>query len=373
MRIMPGTFEYTYDFITLGPEKSGTEGNYISFVAHDPSNKPVLYIHGNGVWNAVKCHASYIIFDGLEVRGDIANISRDDAYAFAKNYYDTGSIDWNKAARYNANGISIEQKSSSDPHPVHVIVRNCVIHDLPGGGLGASNSDYITFENNDIYNCARYSMYANSGISIIYSYNSDSNTGHKIIIRGNTVSGCWGEVPWVRREVPSFNYSDGNGIILDVNNTSGYNGRTLVENNVCFNNGGSGIHGYKASHIDIVGNTAYHNGHRYSGSYGEIWAHHCSDINIYNNIMYGPWCNLGDKANYSGNVYYGGDVKFKGSGDIVADPLFVNASTDRTVANLHLSAGSPARGHGVTASYLPVRDHDGKIRGASFDSGAYQY
>lgn len=370
VRIMPGTFEYTYDFITLGPEKSGTEGNYISFVAHDPANKPVLYIHGAGVWNAVKCQASYIIFDGLEVRGDIANIDRDAAYACAENYYNTGSISWSTAAQYNANGISIEQKSGSDSHPVHVVVRNCVIHDLPGGGLGAGNADYITFENNEIYNCARYSMYANSGISVINSYNSDANTGHKIIIRGNTVSGCWTTVPWVRRGV-SFNMSDGNGIIIDVN--TGYNGRTLVENNVSFNNGGSGIHGYKASHIDIVGNTAYHNGHKYSGSYGEIWAHQGSDVYIYNNIMYGNWCNLGDGATYSGNIYYGGDVKFSGTGDLESDPLFVNASTDRTVADFHLSAGSPAIGHGVSASYLPARDHDGKVRGATFDSGAYQY
>lgn len=61
----------------------------------------------------------------------------------------------------------------------------------------------------------------------------------------------------------------------------------------------------------------------------------------------------------SGNIYYGGDVKFMGSGD--------------TLADFHLSAGSSAIGHGVSASYLSARDHDGKIRGASFDSGAYQY
>ena len=81
----------------------------------------------------------------------------------------------------------------------------------------------------------------------------------------------------------------------------------------------------------------------------------------------------GDGATYSGNIYYGGDVKFMGSGDLVADPLFVNASTDRTAADFHLQAGSPAIGHGVSASYLPSRDHDGKVRGGSFDSGAYQY
>lgn len=381
VRIMPGTYTYSYDAITLNPSHSGTEGNYISFVAHDPSDRPVIHAGGKGVWNAIKCHASYIVIDGLEIAGDCQTISQSAAYSCAQSYFKTGSIDWNQAAQYNTNGISIEKHSDAPAGPVHVIVRNCVIHDLPGGGVGAADSDYITFENNEIYNCAWFSMYANSGISIIHPYNSDGSTEHKIIIRGNMVSDCHTEVPWVRRDLstPTFNMSDGNGIIIDINQTTGYTGRTLVQNNVSFFNGGSGIHSYKASHVDIVGNTAYWNGRKYNGSYGEIWAHQGSDVRIANNIMYGRpasengKCNLGNGATYINNVYYQGTVTISGTGDLVADPMFVSPSSDRWSADFRLKAGSPAIGHGASLPYNPSRDQDGKIRGSSFDCGAYQY
>lgn len=382
VRLMPGEWSYSWDAFTLEPGHSGTAGNYISFVAHDPSNKPVINVSKAGAWNAVKCYASYIVFDGIEIVGNNSSISQSDALASAQYYYDNGSMKGgsSQTAIYNANGIAIEKKSGETYGPTHVIVRNCVVHDLPGGGIGAGGADHITFENNVIYNCAWYSMYANSGISVINPYNSDGETGYKIIIRGNTVSDCHTEVPWVRREIPSFNMSDGNGIIIDVNQSTSYTGRTLVENNVSFYNGGSGIHTYKANHVDIVGNTAYYNGRMYNGSYGEIWGNQSDDVHIWNNIMCGgrvaasSMCNLGDSdVVYTNNIYWQGTVTYTGSGDVVADPLFVNASTDRTVADFHLSAGSPAIGHGASLSYSPSRDHDGKLRGGSFDCGAYQY
>lgn len=379
VRLMPGTWSYAYDAMTLNPEQSGKPGQYISFVAHDPLDKPVIHVGGSGAWNAIKCYASYIIFDGIEIAGDNAKISQSEAYACAKKYYDTGEINWNAAAVYNANGISITKKSGAASGPTHVIVRNCEVHDMPGAGIGAGSSDYITFENNQIYNCAWFSMYANSGISFGDPYNSDGSTGHKMIIRGNTVSGCHAEVPWARRG-NSFSFSDGNGIIIDVNTTNSYKGRTLVQNNVSFNNGGSGIHTFKANHVDIVGNTAYYNGHFYNGSYGEIWANQSDDVHIYNNIMVGgrddvsSWCNLGDSdAVYRNNIYWNGNIKFRRTGDLEADPMFVNASTDRKVADFHLQEGSPAIGHGTDFSANPATDRDGNPRSPGFDCGAYQF
>lgn len=379
VRLMPGTWNYSYDAFTLEPKHSGTAGNYISFVAHDPSNKPVIHAGGANVWNAIKSYASYVVFDGIVIEGDCASISQSDAYASAQYYYDNGSFQ-SGTARYNTNGISIEQKSGEASGPHHVIVRNCVVHDLPGGGIGVSKGDYITIENNVVYNCAWYSMYANSGISVIYSTDTDANTGYKIVVQGNVVSDCHTEVPWVRREVPSFNMSDGNGIIIDVNQSTSYSGRTLVQNNLSFYNGGSGIHTYKANHVDIVGNTTYYNGRMYNGNYGEIWGNQSDDVHISNNIMCGgrtaasSMCNLGDNdVVYTNNICWQGNVTYQGSGYLYADPLFVNASTDRTVADFHLRDGSPAIGHGASLSYNPSRDLDGKRRDGRFDCGAYQY
>lgn len=378
VRILPGTYESPSwnDIITLEKKHSGTPGNYISFVAHDPEDRPVLHAGGKGVWNAINCDASYIAFDGLEVCGDNATIKLQDAYDAALNYYNTGKADWGAVAQYNTNGISVGGTSSS-AKPNHVIVRNCLVHDMPGAGLSAIRADYITFEYNRIYNCAWFMMYGGSGISFLTPSSVDSYTGYKMIVRGNIVSNCHTDVPWVRVG-SAFDYSDGNGIIIDIND--GYNGRTLVENNVSFNNGGSGIHGYRANHVDIVGNTAYWNGWKYSGNYGEIWAHQGSDVRIYNNISYGRptsqngRCNLGNNAVYTNNVYYQGQVKISGTADLVADPLFVNLSRDNFEADFHLTEGSPAIGHGTTdMPYLPERDIEGKSRKGRFDCGAYQY
>ena len=378
VRIMPGTYESSTwkDILTLEKKHSGTEGHYISFVAHDPDNRPVFHATGKGVWNAVNCDASYIAFDGIEIRGDNASINLQDAYNAALSYYNTGTADWGAVAVYNANGLSIGGTSSTSK-PNHVIVRNCLVHDMPGAGLSAIRADYITFEYNRIYNCAWFMMYGGSGISFLTPEDTDSNTGYKMIVRGNIVSNCHTDVPWVRVGT-AFDYSDGNGIIIDIND--GYNGRTLVENNVSFNNGGSGIHGYRARHVDIVGNTAYWNGWKYNGNYGEIWAHQGGDVRIYNNIMYGRpvsengRCNLGNNAVYTNNVYFQGQVKIAGTGDLVADPKFVNLSIDNVTADFHLTENSPAIGHGsMDMPYLPERDIEGKLRTTRFDCGAYQY
>lgn len=388
VRIMPGTYETTAwnGNIDLKKEHSGTPGNYISFVAHDIKNRPVLHAGGKGVWQAININASYIVIDGLEVCGDNQKINLQDAYDFAKKYYDTGSCDWGEAAVFNTNGISAGATGAKTGVPHHVIIRNCIIHDMPGGGAGAIQGDYITIEYNTIYNCAWYTMYGCSGISYLTPINTDDYTGYKMIVRGNKVFNCRTDVPWVRKGV-SFNYSDGNGIIIDVNATPDgagpgkdqgeYRGRTLVINNISVNNGGSGIHAYKANHVDIVGNTAYHNGHKYDGSYGEIWAHQGGDVHIYNNIMYsrpGGKCNLGNGAEYTNNVYFNGQVKIQGKGDLVADPMFVNLSKDIFEADFHLTAGSPAIGYGATdMNYLPEFDHDFHSRAERFDCGAYQY
>ena len=378
VRIMPGTYESSTwsDIIKLEKKHSGTEGNYISFVAHDPKNRPVLHAGGKGVWNAVNCDASYIVFDGLEVCGDNAKINLQEAHDAAYQYYLTGKADWGAVAVYNTNGISIGSTSTNNK-PNHVIVRNCLVHDMPGAGISGIRTDYTTVEYNRIYNCAWFMMYGGSGISFLTPSAVDSYTGYKMIVRGNIVSNCHTDVPWVRVG-SAFDYSDGNGIIIDVN--EGYNGRTLVENNVSFNNGGSGIHGYKASHVDIVGNTAYYNGWKYNGSYGEIWAHQGSDVRIYNNVSYGRpkgqngMCNLGNGAVYTNNVYYQGQVKISGTGDVVADPLFVNLSRDNFEADFHITEGSPAIGHGsMNMPYLPERDIEGNLRTSRFDCGAYQF
>lgn len=390
VNIMPGRYEASGGpLIDLKPQHSGRDGEYITFRAYDKNDRPVFYAYGRGVWQAININASYIVIDGIEIEGNVSAISYEDAYANAEKYYSNPSgMDWAETAIYNTGGVAIGGTGKTSERPDHIIIRNCIVHDMPGGGLSAIQADYVTFEDNIIYNTCWRNMYGSSGISILTPVDNDDNTStYKLVVRGNVCHNNRNEIPWVRAN--AFSMSDGNGIIIDVNNApdaSGvavnegpYKGRTLVCNNISFCNGGSGIHSFKANNVDIVNNTAYHNSEMYSdGSYAEIWTNQCENVNIFNNIMYARPGGLCNRATafptevYSHNIYYGGEVMTEGEGDKVADPGFAGLSEELD-ADFHLMENSPAIGNGILTDFTPEIDKDGVERGDRIDAGAYQY
>ena len=388
VNIMPGRYEASgAPVIDLEKRHSGKDGEYITFRAYDEDDRPVLYGYGRGVWNIVRCNASYIILDGLEVVGNSSAIALQEAYDNAYRYWDitynggSGTMDWIQTALYNTNGISVGQDSGGI---AHVIVRNCVIHDCPGGGIGSQEVDYLTVENNTVYNNCWRNQYGCSGISVMGLYNSDANEDeYKIIIRGNTCYNNRNEVPWANS---NFRLSDGNGIIVDVNNaddqiTGPYRGRMLIYNNVSFFNGGSGIHTFKAENVDIINNTAYCNSQKFDdGNWAEIFSNQCRNVNIVNNIMYakdGGCCNTvpvnPDSESYENNLYFNGEERVMGIHGKVADPKFVAPTTESLNSDFHLLEGSPAIGAGTFKEYMPETDRDGISREGRIDAGAYQY
>lgn len=353
---------------------SGTAGAYITYKAY-PGHTPKLQLLPNltyQVWRAVAINASYIVFTGIEIEG--ANQSLDYAGAYQTYQdYKNNIKDYNKISMYNCGSIAIGNGVAVH----HVTVTNCKIHDT-GGGLGASLCDYLTVENNLVYNTCWYSMYAGSGISILNPKSTDAVTTYKMFIRNNVVHNNKTLIPWEQIDA----LSDGNGIILDVNIGNGgttlpYVGRYLVENNVSYNNGGGGVHAYKAAHIDLINNTAYNNGTVVG--YPEIDANQCSDVRIYNNIMYartGGNCNGNDaNTSYDYNLYFNGPSFKNGPHDMTANPQFVLPATDAT-ANLQLTAGSPAINNGSNAAgQFSAADILGIGRPVGFasDRGAYEY
>ncbi|MDA3866545.1 MAG: carbohydrate binding domain-containing protein [Salinivirgaceae bacterium] len=374
--VMNGTYlpTVTSDQHILKITRSGTEGNYITYKAmkgHTPKIALSASITWQ-VWRAVLIDGSYIVFDGIEVQGNNASLSYDGAY---QNYldYQSGIKDWVNISKYGAGAIQIG--INAQPH--HIVVRNCKLHD--SGGVGASNCDYITFENNIVYNNCWYGLFAGSGISILEPISIDTVTSYKIIIRNNIVYNNKGYIPWVTTK----GLSDGNGIILDINNGTGsiktvYVGRYLVTNNICYNNGGGGIHAYKANHIDIINNTTYNNGTQVG--YPEIDALFSTDVKIYNNIMYarnGGNVNGNDTGTYDYNLYYNSTAgPFKqGSHDMIGNPQFITLALDGT-DNLKLKNNSPAinNGSNVTGQFSPS-DILGVARPVGFlpDMGAYEY
>jgi len=361
---------------------SGTPEGYITFKAM-PGHKPRITASGN-VWNAVSINGSYIVLEGFELIGNNANITYEKAFAIYTEAANGGK-NWSVYANYNTNGISIGGPRDETKFPHHVTIRNCKVHDFPGGGISSIQADYTTIENNVVYNNGWYMMYAGSGISILNPFDSDTATSYKNIVRNNICSSNKTTIPWISLK----RLSDGNGIIIDVNQYpygakagegQPYGGRTLVENNVCFNNGGSGIHSFLADHVDIINNTAYHNGTVVG--YPDIFTNQCKDVNIINNIMYareGGDCNSRPRSAtevYSNNLYFNGKVGFQGSNDMIADPQFMNLSTDLATANFKLKKTSPAVDQGSNLKgQFSAADIVGTPRpqGGKPDRGAYEF
>ncbi len=367
--IMNGTYTRTTFGNILNLTKSGTPNAYITFKPY-PGHNPIISASG-GAYTAVIIDGSYVLIEGLEFKGDNENLTYADAYQAYLDYINRVK---GPQGKYNTNAISFGR--SAQVH--HVIFRNLKIHDWPAGGVGGGRCDYITIEGCTIYNTSWYTMYATSAISFLTPRDIDLNTGYKLIVRNNKVYNNKTLVPWERTR----SLSDGNGIILDVNRASAdstrpaYIGRTLVENNVSYNNGGGGIHAYNADHIDIINNTAYNNGTVVG--YPEIDAQQCTDVKIYNNIMYartGGRCNGNDGGTYNYNAYFNGPAFKLGANDVFVNPEFVNLAIDST-ADFRLKSSSPVINTGsMIAGQFATNDIVGLPRpsGSRTDKGAYEY
>lgn len=391
-RTNPGDFVYIMDGIyseakvlfsihatVLYISRSGTSNAYITYKNY-PGHKPKI----SGVncrWNCVRIRANYIRFEGIELEGPNQNITYEEARAMYDYYVTTppASRDWHLLGTMNTNGLSLGGDMISSVPWHHIEVRNCVVHDFQGGGIGGSDFDYITIENNVVYNNSWYGMYATSGISVFHSRDFDSNTSsYKNFVRGNICHNNKTLIPWAGRDY----LSDGNGIIIDDNRNTQveggipYTGKTLVENNVSHNNGGSGIHAYSSNNVDIINNTAYNNGTVVG--YPEIYGQDGVNVNIYNNIMYartGGACNSNaGGTTYDFNIYFNGPASRQGANDMVADPKFVKLALDET-ADFHLRSNSPAINSGNdTPGLFSSVDIKGVERpiGAKPDRGAYE-
>lgn len=347
--------------------RSGTASAWITFKAY-PGHFPKLQHNG---WNGIMIQngASYIEVNGLEIVGNNANVTLN--YALSQKTNTSNPLT-------NGNCLSIDGRNNGHPH--HLRILNNKIHDCGGSGISVVQADYVTVENNEVYNNAWYSVYAQSGISFWQNWRFDTSQGYKMFIRKNKVYNNRQNIPWI----VTGTLTDGNGIIIDDSRNTqngsklgAYTGRTLVENNISFKNGGSGIHTYSSDHVDIVNNTAYLNNQTPEIKDGQIFANKSSDIVIINNILYAyPGKNVNSnwnntKVSYDYNLYANSTtIVVKGIHDIIADPLFVNPS----IADFKLQARSSAINKGYTLTSLKT-DFAGNPRpsGTAYDIGAYEY
>ncbi|MBE8991861.1 choice-of-anchor D domain-containing protein, partial [Nostoc sp. LEGE 12450] len=365
--VMNGTYTSPYSNILSITNKQGTANAPITFKAL-PGHKPVLEANAKN-WQAISIIGStYIAIEGLTLVGNRDNINLEYALNEKDNLNNPTT---------SGNGIYVTVSSDNpNQHSSHITISNNNISKFPGSGIGTTQADYITVENNVVTGNAWYSPYGTQGISMLNLWNSDNNTAdYKVIIKGNTVFDNQSLVPW--KVVGKI--TEGHGIMLDTSYVGdvAYTGKALISNNLTYNNGGAGIQILKGENpVDIVNNTIYQNSKVLSD--GEIFLNYAKNVRVYNNILYGSKgeslivSNKSTNVTFNNNLAYNGVLNVTGSGNILnKDPLFVNPAN----GNFSLQPGSPAidAGSNIFNSITNKTPQDGDGNGtAVIDIGAYE-
>lgn len=340
--------------------------------------------------------ANYIVFRAINRRGaKIAVNTGSNAFWINANYIE---VDGLEVTNPGGHGINCERSH-------HIRVLNCHAHHCGNSGISGGYSDFYHFEGNLCHHNANLSWY--SGISIYQARSiGDASPGYHIIIRNN--------ISHSNLTAPENGpHTDGNGIIIDDWNhtqTTGfppYPFPALVENNICYNNGGAGLKVVWSDNVTFRNNVSFKNNTDTfdTGTYrGNLYCQDSRNIVWVNNIS---WAAPGagilshntammDKGAASGNstvaniwrnnLFFNGTVGQSSiaTGDgstptLIGNlngvhPLFVAPGITAS-ADFRLQAGSPAIDAGSSVHGIPATDFDGNPRlvGAAVDLGCYEY
>jgi parallel beta-helix repeat protein len=279
----------------------------------------------------------------------------------------------------------------------HLRFLNNMVHGFGTGGICSLDCDYVYLEGNVIYDTCKTSPYGGSAISLCRAFNCDENPGYHNVVRGNI---CYDNELLVSvLESSGGNghaITDGNGIIIDVfmrsranprkphtqdrnGKLEPYRGRTLIENNLIYDNGGRGIHVFRSEKVDVVNNTCYMNQKSDDINAGEITAIQAGQVTFFNNIAYGRKEKRGNTQDgstrviWSHNLFYNNADVLMHDGIIEADPKFAAPAPDAPPGGFRLQPGSSAIDVGLPV--FPPRDLDGHVRpqGKAGDLGAYEF
>ncbi|EJZ21375.1 M10 family metallopeptidase C-terminal domain-containing protein [Rhizobium sp. Pop5] len=352
--VKPGTYNESINF-----DKGGSAAADITLRSEVPG--AALIRPPAGSYTGISVNANYVTIDGFDIKG--------------------------------GTGDGIE---ANNVH--HVSVLNNKVHDSGESGIQFNYSDFIKVEGNETYNNASSGWF--SGISLYENRNitgDTSTTGYRNIVQNNishdniTKSGA---------------HTDGNGIIIDdfqSTQTDGhpnYTFKTLVDNNLVYENGGKGIQVTWSDSVTVTNNTAYHNNQdaqntgtwrgelSNSASNNNTWANNIAvadpSLNK-NNTAIDNTSTDGPNSNvvWANNITYNGtagqaSVKTDGGNAMPSttngnqlgiDPKFLGAAT----GNFHLASGSAAIDHGTTQYGVDTVDLDGHARVVgTVDVGAYE-
>ncbi len=321
------------DVIGVHVTRSGAPDAWIAFKAY-PGSRPRVTSPSWSTWKIED--AAYIEINGFDISTRVC----------APEHKNVG------------NGITTNRAH-------HLRFLNNTVHDCGGGGIATGFSDYITVEGNLVHDNAFTSPYDCSGISLWEVCDRDDKPGFHNIIRRNVCTRNENKGP-----TPLYGgaLSDGNGIIIDGSHgVCGF----LIENNLCYDNGGRGIDVGHARNALVRCNTVVGNQRTPYLNNCDLRAAFSENVRFVNNIVVGRqgqrfsknWQATGIR--YEHNLFFGFlqvATEELGEGNLIGpDPLFVNPSWARGEPDFHLRPGSPAIGAGL-ASETPPDDLSGRPR-----------
>jgi hypothetical protein len=295
-------------------------------------------------------------------------------------------------------GINVQRPNLFDSKGVlvnlsnNIEIKNCNVHHFPGGGIRVTGSDYINLIGNEVHHNSSRASVGTHGF-VIEGLSADSGTNNnvqKILIKGNLVYSNYNELySWVQsKTICTTVIDEGKGIALLRSGTTynGFNGIIRVENNVCYDNGKSGIHCNEVDNAEIFSNTVAYNSHTDVYNYdlsggvnGGISLQSSNNNKIFNNIAvvqsgFTPTLKaLSEGQNCSGNIVsdnivFGSTNNDFAGGFIDMNPQFTNAS----VNDFSLLSNSPAI-NTANPLFAPSDDYFSVTRDANPDIGAIEY
>ncbi|MDZ8051002.1 MAG: choice-of-anchor Q domain-containing protein [Aulosira sp. ZfuVER01] len=356
--VMNGTYTNTNpsQAVMYIENKQGTPKTPTTIKAY-PGHKPLIKV--NNYTGIQIVNSSYITVEGFKLEGNNDNITLQYALQQKNNL--------NNPQTSN-NGIQITKYSH------HIVVRNNQVSKFGGAGISSIKSDYLTYENNVLFQNCFYTPWGANTIGMLYNWNSDNNTSqYKMIIRGNIVYENKSLIPW--KETGKI--TEGNGIEIDdsLNTQSNsthqpYRGKTLIANNISYKNGGAGIVVYSSANVDVVNNTTYQNSqYPETREAGEITVLDADQVKVFNNIMYAKKDAIVNKIYNAKNTQYDYNLVYNSSKFTTSlthnilgkDPLF----SDPARGNFTLRSGSSAIDFGASnfsGINAPITDQVGLKR-----------
>jgi parallel beta-helix repeat protein len=368
-KAQPGDTVHLLPTIIYGANSSGPGGITIS--SKSGSSEKFIVFQGDGVSPNLTEISGIGTGNGLLIENS--------SYIQINNLSVTAPSDSNQQG---FSGVAVQNANN-------IVIDSNYIHDSGGSGVQTTQSDYIEIANNTIYNNAWDTSAGifGSGIKMEQNTDIDVSTAVKMMAIGNIIALNHNIPRQAGESCSTFGDqcsvygadSDGNGIVVDNNNGSVpatgadpnpspgpiYGGRTLIANNVVFNNGGRGIHVSQSNHVDIVNNTTFHNNtdpYESLAYPGEIMAVASGDLNVYNNIVYGD----GGVTQHNPGTGTHFDISFEtgaGAPIFVGNNLGYNATNNASSFIYMPATGSAESNNGGIQSGHSSNRHFRKLEG----------